>query len=532
MRNIFRLLGMGALMFVLGGCIENDIPYPVIKLDIVSLEAEGLKSAPAINAQDHTVELELKETADIRKVNITNVVVTEGAEMDVTFPGTFDLRNPLYVNLSLYQDYEWTITAKQNIERSFRIEGQIGESEIDPVGHIATAYVPMDFDLSNVKVLAAKFGPEEITTYSPDPMEITSFEDTARNIEVTYHGDICEMWTLRIIKKDLEVELVGADAWAKRIWLYANGRANSDLGFRYRVAGAQEWIEVEDVTVDGGSFSACVADLETLTEYEVMAYSGENVTEVVKVTTEDVYALPNAGFEEWSTNNNIVYPFLADSAPYWNTGNDGAAIAGTTLTEPTSDVRPGSEGMYAASLQSKKASLMGIGKFAAGNLFVGEFGGLVGTNGLVNFGRPCTARPVALHGWVKYNCGIIDEVGKVPSARPDLKKGDNDEGQIAIAVGNWTAAEYGGSEECPVVVNTQNESTFFNPKGKDVIGSGELIFAESTDGWIEFTLPIDYRSTNEIPTHIIIICTGSHFGDYFTGSTQSLMLVDDFELIY
>jgi hypothetical protein len=139
---------------------------------------------------------------------------------------------------------------------------------------------------------------------------------------------------------------------------------------------------------------------------------------------------------------------------------------------------------------------------------------------------------VALHGWVKYNCGTIDEVGKVPSARPDLKKGDNDEGQIAIAVGNWTAAEYGGSEECPVVVNTQNESTFFNPKGKDVIGSGELIFTESTDGWIEFTLPIDYRSTNEIPTHIIIICTGSHFGDYFTGSTQSLMLVDDFELIY
>ncbi|MBQ2141751.1 MAG: hypothetical protein II204_01210, partial [Alistipes sp.] len=67
MRNIFRLLGMGALMFVLCGCIENDIPYPVIKLDIVSIEAEGLKSAPAINAQDHTVELELKETADIRK---------------------------------------------------------------------------------------------------------------------------------------------------------------------------------------------------------------------------------------------------------------------------------------------------------------------------------------------------------------------------------------------------------------------------------------------------------------------------------
>ena len=39
MRNIFRFFGMGALMFVLGGCIENDIPYPIVKLDIVSLEA-------------------------------------------------------------------------------------------------------------------------------------------------------------------------------------------------------------------------------------------------------------------------------------------------------------------------------------------------------------------------------------------------------------------------------------------------------------------------------------------------------------
>jgi hypothetical protein len=133
---------------------------------------------------------------------------------------------------------------------------------------------------------------------------------------------------------------------------------------------------------------------------------------------------------------------------------------------------------------------------------------------------------------VKYNCGTIDEVGKIPSARPDLKKGDNDEGQILIAVGNWTAAEYGGSENCPVVVNTKDESTFFNKNGKDVIGVGEMLLSESTDGWIEFTLPLEYRSTSEIPTHMIMVFTGSHFGDYFTGSTFSQMLVDDLELIY
>lgn len=532
MIKYFKYLFVAIATLFVVGCIENDIPYPIIKLEITKLEADGLKSPASIDATSKSVKLELEETTDIRKVKITNVELSEGATSSVNFPGVFDMRTPLYVELSLYQTYEWTISAEQTVERYFKVDGQIGESIIDAENHIATAYVPMDFDLENVVVSALKLGPRDITTYSLELGDLTNFLETARYIDVSYHGDITERWTLRIEQRDVEVEFTAVDAWAKRIWLYANGRADSNLGFKYRKAGVDEWIEVEGVNVDGGSFTACVEGLETETEYEVVAYSGENVTEVVIAKTEAAFELPNAGFEEWSTSNNVVYPFLADSAPFWNTGNDGAALAGTTLTEPSEDVRPGSEGSYAASLQSKKASLMGLGKFAAGNLFVGEFGGLVGTNGLVNFGRPCVARPVALHGWVKYNCGAIDEVGKIPSARPELKKGDADEGQILVAVGNWTAAEYGGSADCPVVVNTQDESTFFNPRGKDVIGVGEMLFSESTDGWVEFTLPLDYRSTSEIPTHLIIICTGSHFGDYFTGSTQSLMLVDDFELIY
>ena len=532
MIKYFRYLFVAIATLAFVGCIENDIPYPVVKLDVLAFEAEGTKSAATIDATSHSIKLELEETTDIRNVKIARVEFTEGAKSSVAFPGVFDLRTPLYFTLSMYQEWEWSVSATQTIERYFKVDGQIGESVIDAEHHIATAYVPMDCDMKSITITDIKLGPKDITTYSVDPYTLTDFDNSVRNVDVMYHGDIVETWTLKVIPTDVEVEFTTVDAWGKRIWLYANGRADTDLGFKYRQAGAEEWIVVEDVTIDGGSFSACVAELETLTSYEVVAYSNDNVTEVVTVTTEDIFLLPNAGFEEWSTANNVVYPFLTDAAPFWNTGNDGAALAGTTLTEPTSDTRPGSEGQYAASLQSKKASLMGLGKFAAGNIFVGEFGGLQGTNGLVNFGRPCVARPVALHGWVKYNCGTIDEVGKIPSSRPELKKGDSDEGQIVVAVGNWTAQEYGGSADCPVVVNTQNESTFFNPRGKDVIGVGEMILTESTDGWMEFTLPLDYRSTSEIPTHIIIICTGSRFGDYFTGSTQSLMLVDDFELIY
>lgn len=533
MRKIFKYICLGAVGALLAGCVRNDVPYPVVKIDIVSLEVEGLLSEPVIDSEAHTVALELDEVTDIRKVNISNVVLTEGATSDVSFPGVFDLRYPIYANLTKYETTaEWVISATQQIERHFSVEGQMGEAEIDPIGCVVTLYVPIDYDLNNVVVLDAKLGPRDITTYSPDPMSLTSFHDTVRHIEVRYHDDIVEDWTVRVVPKDIEIELSQVDAWAKRIWLQGMGRAESDLGFRYRVAGSETWLSVADVTNDGGSISACIEGLEPLTTYEVVAFSGENESEVVTVTTEDVMELVNGDFEEWSFTDGTYYPYLEGGTPFWATGNDGAKVASTILTEPTSDVRPGTTGKQAAALQSKKAALMGIGKFAAGNIFLGRFGGLQGVNGLVFFGRPSTARPVALRGWVKYNQGVIDELGAVPTSCPNLKKGDPDEGQIFIAVGDWTAEEYGGDADSPVSIDTSKESTFFNIKGKNVIGAGELILTESTDGWVEFTIPMDYTSTSSVPTHIIIVCTGSRFGDYFTGSTQSLMLVDDLELVY
>ena len=79
MCNIFRYISLAVAAIMLGGCIDNDIPYPVVKLDIVSLDAEGMLSQPVINATNHTVKLSLDEVTDIRKVNISNVVFTIGA---------------------------------------------------------------------------------------------------------------------------------------------------------------------------------------------------------------------------------------------------------------------------------------------------------------------------------------------------------------------------------------------------------------------------------------------------------------------
>ena len=124
------------------------------------------------------------ETTDIRNVHITSVTLTEGGQSSVAFPGTFDLRTPLYTTLSLYQEYGWSITATQSIERYFLVKKQVGAAEIDLANRTATAYVSRSTDLKNVAVKELKLGPAEITTYTPEIAGTTSFE-TVRLVDVT-----------------------------------------------------------------------------------------------------------------------------------------------------------------------------------------------------------------------------------------------------------------------------------------------------------------------------------------------------------
>ena len=183
--------------------------------------------------------------------------------------------------------------------------------------------------------------------------------------------------------------------------------------------------------------------------------------------------------------------------------------------------------------------MAGIGKFAAGNLFIGKYISTVGTNGIVGFGHKFTSRPLALRFWIKYNCGAIDRIGELPNGSA-LQLGDNDTGSIFIALGDWTKEEYGldadgkikGTDDIPVIVDTRNKATFFNPKSAAVIAYGELLISQSIGEWQQVTIPLEYVTTSKVPTHIVLVASSSRLGDYFTGSTQSVMWLDDMELIY
>ena len=71
-----RILFSAAALLMAASCIENDLPYPTIELNIRSIEGEGFTVA-GISLVNRTVTLTLDEKADIRKVTI------DKAEFDV-----------------------------------------------------------------------------------------------------------------------------------------------------------------------------------------------------------------------------------------------------------------------------------------------------------------------------------------------------------------------------------------------------------------------------------------------------------------
>ena len=191
------------------------------------------------------------------------------------------------------------------------------------------------------------------------------------------------------------------------------------------------------------------------------------------------------------------------------------------------------DGKQSARLQSTWA----VVKFAAGNLFTGSFGGLVGTTGgIVNFGRPFTARPTALRLWMKYSTGKINRIGSQPAGET-VTKDDYDRARVQIALGVWTPKNYGGTKDSPVQVNTTNTNTFVNYNTDPAtLAYGELVLTGNANNshnvWKQYTIPIDWKDVITKPQYIIISCASSMFGDYFTGCDSAKLWMDKVEFLY
>lgn len=63
-----------------------------------------------------------------------------------------------------------------------------------------------------------------------------------------------------------------------------------------------------------------------------------------------------------------------------------------------------------------------------------------------------------------------------------------------------------------------------------ILAYGELKTGRKVEQYEKFTIDIKYRDTERKPKYIVIVATSSKYGDYFSGSTSSVLLIDEFEL--
>jgi len=510
------ILPVLCLAAMLSGCIKNNIPYPRIQANFVTLEASGQTGTTQIDTVNRVATITLPEDANIYSVRISGYSLTPGAHIvDNPFGNPVDLSEPIYVYLELYQSYLWSITAVQNIERYFEVSGQMGETAIDVPGHRVVVYVRSGTDLKEISVIRAKLA-STAAAMTPDLLEGGTFDGSKPFTITTDTYGHKEVWTVYVQTVEEAVTTVSVDAWTCVAWVQGQGEAGLDNGFEYRITGSEAWTKLPEsqVTHNGGAFTGCIMHLSPETSYEVRAYSDDNYGSILSFTTGKELQVPNSDFENWWLDKRVWCPWTEDGEPYWGTGNQGAATVGQSNTVPTDDTPTGTG--RAAKLETKWI----VVKLAAGNIFTGTYIRTDGTNGVLSFGRPFTERPVRVQGMYKYTGAIIDR------ASNEFKNLIGQPDTCSV----WAALI--DSDEPYEIRTNPNNRRLFDPDGPEVIAYGQLLNAETITSYVPFDFELKYKSTSRVPKYLIICASASKYGDYFTGGAGATMYIDDIKLVY
>lgn len=516
-----RVIVFLILALSVAGCIKNDVPLPVIYGNVQKIEFQGQQKC-VVNTKTRTIELTLLDTVNIKRVKLQKLEITAdpATTQNVSIEpvsslkqdSVLDLSQTLKFTISTYQDYEWTLVTEQPIDYYWEVEGQ-DNVVINTQERSVFIYMPEQSSLSDLKVTRAKLG-ASIAEYNPNPTMLTNFT-RAQTVLVTCFGKT-EKWSIFAFHTPegggQATTVTGVvNAWAKSAILSGNVPAGNsgDAAFEYRKSRESSWKKVAAV-ISGKTFSAKISGLEAGTSYVYRGIVGEEKGEEKEFTTESMEQVPYMNFDSWYMDNKAVCPGV-EGVTVWDTGNKGGASFGfNPTTEEKTDVKKGS----AAKLTSVYAAV----KFAAGSIYTGSFGGLDGLNAKLNFGIPYTSRPTTLTGYYKYAPGVIDKV-KSPY---EYLSGRTDSCHIYVALCDWTEPFQANSKTLTFVDYSERNST--------ILAYGELKTSRTVGQYEKFTIDIKYRDTERKPKYIVIVATSSKYGDYFSGSTNSVLLIDEFEL--
>ena len=436
-------------------------------------------------------------------------------------------------NTAIEQTLHWSFEGALNNGETFTNAGQSFVVEQGKQYNLGMTYTERDGVLSFTL---------KVDKSLDDIYEEIVFEPTSTGISRSYNY---ELWASHATVH-ADVDITEYDPNYVYFEYTASNGGNPDWSAASRVAA----------TGSDGVFNGVITGLTPATDYSYRLVvkslkTGEEITidSVSELTTDVAPAVPNGSFEDYSNTESSKYPsffnpassVVANQTKWWDSGNAGSGDFGYTICAvDTSDYKDGST---AARLQSDYA----VVKFAAGNLFSGQFGQVIGTSGgTVYFGRPFVGRPSKLRFWIKYSTDLVNR-----TENKKITKNDYDIGQVKVALGTWTPSKYGGTEQSPILINTTDTSTFVDfDTDPATIAYGDMQITgaasasdytaningvtttEDWTQWHQIELDLVYRDLTTTPTHIIISCAASKWGDYFEGCDSSKMWVDGFELVY
>lgn len=331
----------------------------------------------------------------------------------------------------------------------------------------------------------------------------------------------------------LEITVEPNEDWFRKATLKGRVIKTPATGarFDYREVGATEWQHI-DATVDGSAMTAVITGLTPGKTYEYTASTSDFQGSAIYSFTAYSPQLPNCGFESWIQAGKPWLLTDNEANLFWDSGNHGSTTMGANYNITVSDTSIKHGGTCSAKLGSRFVGFGTIGKFAAGNAFVGKYLKTDGTDGVLGWGRPWTYNASAMKGYVKYRPAAVTHDS---NDLPDLKEGDMDQGIIYVALVDGTLQDYEGQQYPQIVKTKASDRQLFSKDQANVIAYGEMVFTANTNGedMVPFEIKLNYKSgrENEKPAYIIVVASASRYGDYFVGG-PSTMWIDDFEMVY
>lgn len=543
------------MALTLSGCaLKNDMAYPKVNVAVTAFAVDGQKSV-TIDAERKVVKVVIDEVSDISNLLVTDFTYTEGVTCSIEMPQHIDLSVPMKFTLSVYDTCdEWKIECEQPIERFVKIKDMIGDAEFDVDNRIAYVYLTEDYDFSAVVVEDMKLEAEGYDIVRTRGYESIGGEPQVRERETIFPMTLdCSMvrtfvaendgktveWSLKVLPKIIELQITKLIPWSYSAELEFMFKGQTPV-VEIKKSSSSKWETVDGVVITGVTGSLNLESLRPGYQYDVRITCGENeCTESFK--TGLPLQIPNSDFETWSMVGNTWYPCEASelrawtcnsgvwsvdregACPHpWDTANKGVNTGkAVNPSSPCHDHTAKPESKTAVKLVNAQA----LGLFAAGNIITGEFYGVevssAGAGAVLTWGSDFTGRPYALHGYYDYHAGTVNSA---PRKGYEQFQGKPDTCQILFMLTDW---------DQPFLVKSALAQYVDFENDEHIIAMATIESDVDTGGeYVEFTLPLEYRDPTRTPKYVVMIACCSLRGNFFTGSYDSVMYVDDWELIY